>query len=293
MKRITEGIDFTIRNKALFFVFLYQISRFLDMNFKIITIASLLAISVCAKSQTETQINLTDKHGMKQGHWIKKNPDGNTIYDGFFKDDHPIGEFKRYFEDRSIRSVLIYSDDGRKATATMYYPDGKISSKGTYVDQMKEGKWQFFSAFTDGYLISEEYYSKNLRNGLSLKFYRDSTIAERLTYLNDIKQGEWIKYYPSAAICLKANYLDGKLNGKFEVWFENGAIEVSGQYKNDSREGTWIIYEDDGSIKYKLEYLSGITKDRQMDIDESDFLDALEKNMGKTADPEKTGVTRQ
>ncbi len=28
---------------------------------------------------------------------------------------------------------------------------------------MKEGKWQFFSAFTKDYLISEEYYSKNLK----------------------------------------------------------------------------------------------------------------------------------
>jgi len=44
------------------------------------------------------------------------------------------------------------------------------------------------SAYTDGYLISEENYSKNLKNGMSVKFYPDSTIAEKLTYLNDIKQ---------------------------------------------------------------------------------------------------------
>ena len=38
--------------------------------------------------------------------------------------------------------------------------------------------------------------------------------------------------------------------------------------------------------------MAGVTKDRQMDIDESDFLDSLEKNKGKIADPEKTGVIR-
>ena len=47
-------------------------------------------------------------------------------------------------------------------------------------------------------------------------------IAERLNYINDIKQGEWIQYYPDGAVCLKSNYLNGKINGKFEVWFENG-----------------------------------------------------------------------
>jgi antitoxin component YwqK of YwqJK toxin-antitoxin module len=157
---------------------------------------------------------------------------------------------------------------------------------------MKEGKWQFFSEITNGYLISEEYYSKNKRNGLSFKFYPDSTVAEKLTYLNDTKQGEWIQYYPSGKACLKSHYLNGRLNGKFEFWFDNGAIEFSGQYKNDSRDGQWVIFNKDGSIKYKLDYISGITKDRQMDIDESAFLESLENNKGKIADPEKTGVVK-
>ena len=262
------------------------------MKLKTIFIASLLAISFCASSQNETTINKTDSQGRKQGHWIKKYPNENAMYDGYFKDDHPVGEFRRYFDDKSLKSVLIYSDDGRKAVATIYHPNGRISSKGTYIDQMKEDKWQFFSAFTEGYLISEENYLKNLKNGMSVKFYPDSTIAERLTYLNDIKQGEWIQYYPSGAVSLKSNYMNGKLNGKFEVWFENGNIELSGQYKNDSRDGLWAIYKNDRTVKYKLEYLEGVTKDRQIDIEESDFLDSLENNKGKIADPEKTGVIR-
>jgi antitoxin component YwqK of YwqJK toxin-antitoxin module len=260
------------------------------MNLKIITIASLLAISAMATCQTETEINKTDKHGRKQGHWIKKYLNESIMYDGFFKDDHPVGEFRRYYEDKTLKSLLIYNDDGKEAVATIHHPNGNISSKGTYINQMKEGKWQFFSAINKGYLIGEEYYSRNLKNGPSLKFYPDSTVAERLTCINDIRQGEWIQYYPNGAICLKSNYLNGKINGKFEVWFENGRIEFSGQYKNDARDGLWYIYNNDGTLKYKLEYLAGVTKDRQMDIDESDYLDFLEKNKGKIADPEKTGV---
>jgi antitoxin component YwqK of YwqJK toxin-antitoxin module len=101
-----------------------------------------------------------------------------------------------------------------------------------------------------------------------------------------------MKYYPNGSICLKSKYQNGKINGKFEVWFENGSLQFSGQYKNDAREGIWYIYNIDGSIKYKLEYHGGITKDHQMDIDASDYLDVLEKNKGKIADPEKTGIIR-
>ena len=262
------------------------------MNLKIIIIASCLVISASATSQTVSEINKSDQKGKRQGHWIKKYPNENVMYDGFFKDDHPVGEFRRYYEDKTLKSILLYSADGKEAFATIYHPNGYIYAKGKYVDQMKEGKWQFFSAITADYLISEEHYSGNIRNGPSVKFYPDSTIAESLTYINDIRQGEWIKYYPDGAICLKSNYLNGKLNGKFEVWYQNGMIEFSGQYKDDARDGSWLIYKNDGTIKYKIKYLEGVTNDRQMDIDESDYLDSLEINKGKIADPEKAGVIR-
>jgi len=260
------------------------------MNLKIIAIASLLAISAVAICQNETVINKNDQMGRKQGHWIKKYPNGSILYDGFFKDNHPVGEFKRYYEDQTLKSLLMYTDDGKEAIVSLYHPNGFISSKGKYVSQKKEGKWQFYSISVNGYLICEEYYTGNLKNGLSLKFYPDSTIAERLNYVNDIRQGEYIQYYTNGAICLKSNYINGKINGKFEVWFENGKTEFSGQYKNDARDGLWLIHNNDGTLKYKLEYLEGVSKDRQMDIDESDYLDSLEKSQGKIPDPEKTGV---
>lgn len=245
-----------------------------------------------ATGQNGNEINKTDLQGMKQGHWIKKYPNENVLYDGYFKNDHPVGEFKRYFEDEKLKSVLIYNSDGTEATATIYHPNGFIASVGKYVNQKKEGRWQFFSSITKGYLVCEELYSNNLKNGPSLKFYPDSTLAENVIYKNDIKQGEWIQYYPGGSICLKSNYVNGKLNGKFEVWFENGRIQYAGQYKNDSRDGMWYLYKIDGTIKYKIEYHDGITLDRQLDIDESENLDLLEKNKGKIADPEKTGIIK-
>ncbi len=260
------------------------------MNLKTYVITALLFLTVCASGQNETSINVSDKLGKKQGHWIKKYPNESIMYDGYFKDDHPVGELKRYYEDQTLKSVLVYSENGRKADAIMYHPNGNISAKGTYVDQKKVGKWQFYSSFKKGCLISEENYSDNLKNGPSLKFYADSTVAERITYVNDVKQGEWIQYYPSGTISLKSNFLNGKVNGKFEVWFESGQIEFSGQYINDSRDGLWTVYKNDGTIKYKLSYRMGITNDRQMDIDESDYLDSLEQNKGKIADPEKSGM---
>jgi antitoxin component YwqK of YwqJK toxin-antitoxin module len=260
------------------------------MNLKIVAIIFLLVISFRISGQNESEINKTDDQGRKQGHWIKKYPNTIVMYDGIFKDNHPVGEFKRFYESSALKSVLIYSADGKEAIATLYHENGYLSSKGTYINQLKEGKWQFFSEFIKGYNVSEEFYTRNIKNGPALKFYPDSTVAERLTYKNDILEGQCIQYYPNGSVSMKSNYTNGKFNGRFEVWFPNGQIEFSGQYKNDVKDGQWLIYKNDSTVKYKITYIDGVTKDRQMDIDQSDYLDSLEKNKGKIADPEKSGV---
>jgi antitoxin component YwqK of YwqJK toxin-antitoxin module len=259
------------------------------MYHKILKALLLLLIPLSVSAQSETTINRTDNTGKKQGHWIKRYPDNTVMYEGFFRDNHPEGEFKRYSADGSLRSVLVYSTNGREAEARIYHPNGFIASEGRYRDQKKEGVWKFYSEFVEGYLVSEETYSGNLRNGRSVKLYPDGTVAEKMDFVNDTAQGEWIKLFPDSTMCLKTSITDGKINGKFEAWYENGNLHFLGEYKNDKREGTWYIYDKNGQQKYRLEYVNGITNDKQMDIDTSDFLDSLEQNKGKVPDPEKTG----
>jgi antitoxin component YwqK of YwqJK toxin-antitoxin module len=262
------------------------------MKLKLFISVSLFVISSVLLCQTQTPVNQTDSKGRKQGHWIKLYPDQTILYDGYFTDDHPVGEFKRYYEDKTLKSVLLFSNNGKEADATLYHPNGYIASKGKYVNQKKEGKWKFYSGEIKSYLISEGTYAGDLRNGLSLSFYPDSTVAEKVVYVNEVRHGEWTRYYPGGSLLLKANYTYGRLEGKFETWFVDGKIEYAGQYKKDARDGEWILHNPDGTVKYKIEYIDGITKDRQMDIDQSKYLDEIEKNKDNVQDPEKTRVLK-
>jgi antitoxin component YwqK of YwqJK toxin-antitoxin module len=262
------------------------------MKIKIIAITLLLAVSGLIRAQTPADINKTDQMGRKQGKWIKMYPGGTVQYEGIFKDNHPVGEFRRYYEDKTLQSVLIFSQDGRTAEATIYHPNGFIASQGKYVDQKKEGGWKFFSSLINGYLLNREEYKNNIKNGLSLKFYPDSTIAEKINYVNDNKEGEWLQYYPDGKLFLKSYYSGGMLNGKFDTWYNDGKPEFSGYYKNNLRDGKWLIYNEDGKVKYEVTYVDGITSDHQMEKDAANFIDSLEKNKDKIADPEQTGVIR-
>ena len=259
------------------------------MNIRIISASVLILLCIHVMSQSGQDINQTDKEGRKQGHWIKKYPNGNTMYDGFFSDNKPGGEFRRYYEDNTLKSLLVFNKTGSEAEATLYYATGLIASTGKYVNQLKEGKWHFFSSSTKGLLISEEEYAGDKRNGLSVRYYPDSTVAERTYYKNDIRHGEYLKYYPDGTVTLKTTYENGKLNGKFEAFFENGNPEFLGRYKDDLREGVWIIYRKDGSQKFRTEYISGIPNNKEIDIYQSDYIDSLERNKIIIPDPEKTG----
>jgi len=263
------------------------------MNLKSNLIILLLSVAALATGQEANSLNQTDAKGRKQGHWIKKYPDESVLYEGYFKDDHPVGEFKRYYENKVLKSVLTFSPNGKEATAILYHPNGNIASKGRYINQKKEGKWLFYSAFTKNSLIAEETFSLDLREGLTVKYYSDSTVAEKINYVRDVKQGEWIKYYPNGSILLKSQYNNGLIEGKFESWFDSGKPEFTGQYKNDARDGLWIIYNEDGSVKYRLNYEDGITKDHQLDIDQSKILDEREKNKDQIEDPEKSGSPKK
>lgn len=251
-------------------------------------ILMLLSVNSILLAQRDN-INITDQQGRKQGLWIKEYPNKNIMYEGTFIDDKPVGEFKRYFPDKKLRSVLIYSKDGREADATIYHPNGFISSKGKYIDQLKEGKWQFYSSLVDGWLINEEHYTKNIRNGLSQSYYADHTVAEKVNYVNGLKEGEWFQYHQNGKLFLKAAYVNDRLNGKFEVWYDNGKPEYSGSYKNDSRDGKWLVYAENGTVKYEINYNEGMTEDRQIDRDAEDFFNRIEQRKGNIPDPEKTG----
>jgi len=263
------------------------------MILKNILVFTLLMLTMSSFSQINDSINKTDKNGMKQGHWIKKYPSGHIQYNGYFKDNQPIGTFKRFFENDTLHSVLIFSSDGKEAMAELYHPNGFIASKGKFVNQLKEGRWKFFSARINSCLIFEEEYKTNTRNGVSIKYYPDSTMAEKVFYVNDLRNGEWTQYFPNRNVCLKANYMNGKLDGSFEVFFEDGKPEYIGQYKEDRRNGSWKILKSDGSLKYNIEYVAGVATDPEIYKRETDYLDAIEKNKGKIADPEKTGTIWQ
>jgi len=254
------------------------------MKTRLVILLSLFIISGTTLAQ-----NVTDPAGKKQGPWMKKYPNGKIMYEGTFKDDKPVGQFKRYTEEGILFSELTYSNGKDEAMAVFYYADGTRAAEGKYVSRGKEGLWRFWSATQPPYLISEEYYHQDKRHGLSLKYYPDSTLADKVAWDMGNRSGEWLQYYPDGSVCLRAEYMAGKLEGPFSYYHPNGILQYEGRYKEDHRTGDWMIFNEDGTLKQIIAYKDGVPADPKLADRETRFLDELEKNKGRVQVTDITG----
>lgn len=255
------------------------------MKRRLSILLALTLLSISALPQ-----NLTDEAGKKQGPWVRKYPNGKMMYEGTFKDDMPVGIFKRYTEEGILLSELNYTSGKDEASAVFYYGDGIKAAEGKYVSRNKEGLWKFWSSNQPHYLICEEYYHNNTRHGLSLKYYPDSTLAEKVAWDTGNRSGEWLQYYQDGSVCLRAEFLEGKLEGPFSYYHPNGKLQYEGRYSKDHRVGDWMIFNEDGSLKQIIAYKDGVPADPKLAEQETKFLDDLEKNMGKIEVTDITGT---
>ena len=52
----------------------------------------------------------------------------------------------------------------------------------------------------------------------------------------------------------QARYGNGKLNGAFTSWYQNGRLESTGAYRDDAKTGHWIYWFEDGTVSSEQDY---------------------------------------
>src|SRR5512133_963446 len=131
--------------------------RFFSFLFLVLFSAGLLA-------QSDTIFNQTDANNRKQGYWKKNYPNGKPMYKGFFKDDKPAGEMRRYFESGALKAVMNYDISGENAFTKIFYEDGSPAAEGKYTGSLKDSIWTYYSYYSRK-ISAIESYSKGKREG--------------------------------------------------------------------------------------------------------------------------------
>lgn len=243
----------------------------------------LLSTAQNVGQDADSILNYTDINGLKQGHWIKKYPNGNTQYEAYFVDGKPVGEYKRFDRNGYLYAHLTYDEKGIKADAKFFHRSGKLCAIGKYIGQERDSIWLYYS--DGGILYLQESYSNGIKDGTFIRYSSERKKLEETTWKNGIKDGPWRKYFSSGNIMFDVNYTNGKLNGEGKVYYDNGKLNKKGKYVNDLMEGSWLIFDESGNYKkqyvYKHGYCEELAEEQNREINE------LESHKGEIEGPEE------
>ena len=125
----------------------------------------------------------------------------------------------------------------------------------------KHGLYLKMRPVKPGDLIDKNYcelvenYSNDLLDGTSTEYFKEGIpdIVEKTTeYKHGKRHGKTIKYTSTGQIIFQMNFIEGVLNGLFEVYNEDGLITTKDTYKDGVRHGNcdWFIHKPIKLILY-------------------------------------------
>jgi len=101
------------------------------------------------------------------------------------------------------------------------------------------------------------------RDGLYYKKFSDVPFTGKITgkttgsFKNGKLDGSWISYHDNGQLMSKGDYKNGKSEGSWISYHDNGLLMSKGDYKNGNQEGSWVGYMDDGQLRYKGDFKNG------------------------------------
>lgn len=199
----------------------------------------------------------TDAAGRKQGYWKKKGDNGKLLYEGEFKDDKPVGKFKYYYPNDSIKAILHFRNGGASALAYLFHMNGKRMAVGKYIGkETKDSTWIYYDE--KGVMISKDEYKAGKKHGTCYVYLPDGKLSEVRNYKDDQLNGEFKDYFDGTNLRCKGTYLEGKMEGRVAYYYPNGVEVAAGFYRNGLKVGPWIYRTESGKVREKELYRNGV-----------------------------------
>lgn len=114
--------------------------------------------------------------------------------------------------------------------------EGDITWMGEYVANLKEGNWIAF--FPNQFIAKVVAYKQGMKDGILIQMDRKGKVTLSEHYRNDKPDGVAISYGQSGDVPLSViHYSDGKRNGLFRQYYDNGKIQEETFYKDNMKHG--------------------------------------------------------
>jgi len=170
------------------------------------------------------------------------------------------GFCKSCFFNENLEMYLHFVNGYAEGQDTIYYEEGGVNLIRSHYQGKEDGTWLFYNK--DGTIKWEKNYFGGIAEGKHVFYYPDGNIfkieAWKAGKLSGVKK-EFFKGENGQAGLIKKEitYKDGKFNGLYRTYFENGQIAIEQFFKDGLKDGKSSFYYDDGKLLYTENYKNG------------------------------------
>jgi antitoxin component YwqK of YwqJK toxin-antitoxin module len=256
------------------------------MNYlKSASLAFLCILQFTVSAQQNT-LNQLDSGGRKTGVWETYYESGKVKSHGTFRDGHPVGLLLKYYPGGILQAEMNFDETGTVSRVKMYYETSGLASEGKYVNQLRDSVWNYYSSWDKRKAFSESW-KMGKRDGVTYKFYSEGKPSEYLEWKDNVKNGKWEQYFENGAVRLTGYYLNDTLNGNFVCYNPDSSLSIKGSYRMGTLDGTWTYYSEDGKEDFTVQYRDGaMMPNPEMDKRIDEFSKKVKESMGNIKEPE-------
>ena len=102
-----------------------------------------------------------------------------------------------------------------------------------------------------------------IRNGIFYKKFTDTPFIgdvsgqQNGTIINGKRDGFWESYYENGQLNWKGSYKDDCLDGPWEYYYDNGQLSYKGNYIGGKEDGIFEHYKENGKFHKKEKWRNG------------------------------------
>lgn len=136
-----------------------------------------------------------------------------------------------------------------------YAPDA-IVEEGNFERSRKEGLWKKYHP--NGKLKSEIEYTKGRSSGTFTTYFANGNVEEKGNWNGGKYKGNYEMFYEDGTPRQKKTFNEnGATEGKVQMWYPNGQIELEFETKNGQENGKATWYYENGDTKKEQNFSNG------------------------------------
>jgi antitoxin component YwqK of YwqJK toxin-antitoxin module len=137
----------------------------------------------------------------------------------------------------------------------------EVNSDTPYTGLYRGLKPDVYDDHTSALFLDESaFFVGEFKNGLregKCSSYRDGQKQEEANYLDGKLVGKFTKWHDTGQKQEEGNLLDGKMVGKYNRWYLSGKKLSEGYYKDGKKDSKYTIWYDTGQKQKEANYLNG------------------------------------